>query len=118
MALTTFAIYEDATGNVCNLRNGKKDSPPTAPDGCSVLDIGLNAPLPRCADYKVVDGVFTDRPREEKDTAANDLRKRQIEFALADLDNRKAALNARSFTEAEALVDAEIASLLAEHASL
>lgn len=120
MALTTFVIYHTTTGKIHHSQNGDSASPPTPPVDHAVMDNGLTHPIPSCVKNSVDIGGPTVLAKSGGTmlAEAQATRKREIEHALADLDIRKPALNARAFIDAEAEVDAEIAALLAEHAAL
>ena len=124
MALATHIIYLDADGSIVASFLYESGWTPSAgqmdgwPTGCSHLEAVFQEPVPIKETHCVnlTGPTLEAKDQATQDAEANALRKAQIEHLVAELDTKRAALNARDFDTG--VIDSEITALLTEHASL
>lgn len=125
MALKTHIIYQDADGEIVAAFLYEEGWTPSQaqmdgwPAGCSHLEAGLTEPVARKETHCVnVSGtpVLEAKDQATQDAEADATRKLALETQIAELDTKKAALEARSFDTTG--IQAQIDALLAEHATL
>lgn len=125
MALKTHIIYRDVDGEIVASFLYEEGWAPTQdqmdgwPAGCSHLEADPTEPVARKETHCVnVSGTPTLEAKDQatQDAEANATRKLAIEKQIAELDTKKAALEARSFDTTG--IQTQIDALLAEHATL
>ena len=117
--LKTFVTYHTGTGAIRNVYRAPANDTPVVPADHDILKLNPNAVMPAPLTHKVDLGpplTVVARAAGDMQGEADARRKAVIERTLAGLDSTRVAMVARIFDMTA--IDAEIAILEAEHATL